>query len=579
VVALGATASIMLGPSGAAMADDAPLPFTSAPVPYIGYPTNFEVGNCFDLSTNGWAPTPDSFTYQWFADGAPIPDDTNDYICFTDAEFGKQISVSVTAHKNGYATTTETSLLTNPVLGTLEDGQPSIPRPFIGVPDTADTGTWGPGEVSLSYQWFVKSQETGQYQDIPGATSQTYSPTPAEYGDQLGIDVTGSEQGYVSSSNFFLGGGVENGDLDPSVPTIGGSPVPGGVLTADPGDWGPGDVAMSYQWYDGNDGTHLIPGATGSQLVIDPTEEVPGDRIIVMAIGNAPGYGTTVSSSQDDVLVQYGTLTSTTPTISGVAMTGITLTADAGNWTPSDTALTYLWTRVGTPVVNVSSNQDYTPTAQDVGHTLTVTVTGADLGYANASVTSDPTAIVQEGILTPIVASISGTVAVDQLLRAEQGSVGPGTPTLSHQWYRSGVAIPGATGTTYVTHAADYGHSLSVKVTCSEAGYGTVTSTSPVTSKVAKGIFILWAPPTIRGTPRSGSTLTVHPGAWQPNPGFHYQWYRQSPGHAPVKIAGATKATHKLSSHDRHKTVTVVVTATSLDITTRSVSTVGEKIS
>ena len=34
-----------------------------------------------------------------------------------------------------------------------------------------------------------------------------------------------------------------------SVPRITGSVKVGKRLTADPGAWGPGDVALSYQWY------------------------------------------------------------------------------------------------------------------------------------------------------------------------------------------------------------------------------------------------------------------------------------------------------------------------------------------
>ena len=64
------------------------------------------------------------------------------------------------------------------------------------------------------------------------------------------------------------------------------------------------------------------------------------------------------------------------------------------------------------------------------------------------------------------------------------------------------------------------------------------------------------ATPIIKGTPKPGSTLTVHVGGWQPTPSaFAYQWYRSG-----VRIPGATAKSYKLTASDAGKTIMVKAT-------------------
>ena len=52
-----------------------------------------------------------------------------------------------------------------------------------------------------------------------------------------------------------------------------------------------------------------------------------------------------------------------------------------------------------------------------------------------------------------------------------------GSPTYTRQWFGSGVAIPGATGTTYVLQASDAGNMITCMVTGTNAG-GSAIATS-----------------------------------------------------------------------------------------------------
>ena len=59
--------------------------------------------------------------------------------------------------------------------------------------------------------------------------------------------------------------------------------------------------------------------------------------------------------------------------------------------------------------------------------------------------------------------------------------------TLTYQWKANGVAITGATATTYKPIAADAGKTLTVTVTGTKTGYTTAAKTSTATAVVAKG--------------------------------------------------------------------------------------------
>jgi hypothetical protein len=146
---------------------------------------------------------------------------------------------------------------------------------------------------------------------------------------------------------------------------------------------------------------------------------------------------------------------------------------------------------------------------------------------------------------------------VGSTLTAAAGTWSPAPVTLAYQWYRSGVAVSGATRSTYVLAAADLGKTMTVRVTGSRSTYASTSKTSAATAAVAAGV--LTAPtPTISGTKAVGYTLTAVPGTWGPTPvTLAYRWYRSG-----AAISGATASTYKLTTSDQTKTITVRVTGT-----------------
>ncbi|KUM36593.1 hypothetical protein AR689_14625 [Arthrobacter sp. EpRS71] len=174
-------------------------------------------------------------------------------------------------------------------------------------------------------------------------------------------------------------------------------------------------------------------------------------------------------------------LTAPTPTISGMAAVGSTLTASPGTWTVG-TTLSYQWFRNGAAIAGATAATRVLAAA-DQGNTLTVRVTGSKAGYATATRESAPTAAVVAGTLVAPTPTITGTLAVGSTLTANPGTWTSGT-TLTYQWYRSGAAIAGATAKNYKLVSADQADSIRVRVTGTKAGYTTVAKYSAVTALV-----------------------------------------------------------------------------------------------
>jgi hypothetical protein len=92
-----------------------PNVFEQGPTASIsGTPT---VGSTLTAGEGSPSPTPDSYEYQWYADGAPIDGADSKTFTLTDAQVGKVITVQVTAVKADYTDASDTSAPTAAVTG------------------------------------------------------------------------------------------------------------------------------------------------------------------------------------------------------------------------------------------------------------------------------------------------------------------------------------------------------------------------------------------------------------------------------------------------------------------------------
>jgi len=169
------------------------------------------------------------------------------------------------------------------------------------------------------------------------------------------------------------------------------------------------------------------------------------------------------------------------PAITGVALPGRTLSCSTGSWSGSPIGFSYEFRRDGAAIDGATA-ATYTPTAGDTGHALTCVVTAHDAVPSSASATSPAVAIPPPpaNIAAP---AISGTPATAQTLSCSTGTWS-GDPTgFTYAWTRDGAPIPGATGSTYVTVAADDGTAIACIVTAQSPQGSTQASSAAVAIK------------------------------------------------------------------------------------------------
>nr|WP_043806279.1 S8 family serine peptidase [Paenarthrobacter aurescens] len=159
-----------------------------------------------------------------------------------------------------------------------------------------------------------------------------------------------------------------------------------------------------------------------------------------------------------------------TPTISGEAAVGGTLTMSPGTWGPAGYVVTeQRWNR--NDVATNFTGTQYVLGPEDLGTTITVTVTGKKAKQPNVSVTSAPTQPVAIGKLTVDEPVIEGTPYVGGVLTADTGAWAPAPVELAVEWLRDGAPIQGATGQTHTATESDLGKAITLRVSGSKPGY------------------------------------------------------------------------------------------------------------
>lgn len=176
------------------------------------------------------------------------------------------------------------------------------------------------------------------------------------------------------------------------------------------------------------------------------------------------------------ITVAPGTITSPVPTVLGTARVGRTLSAGTPTWGPGTVTKSYRWLRNGAAITGATA-ASYKLTAADLGKKVSVRVTGTKAGYPTVVRTSLAKTVAR-GILTTAIPKVAGTPVVGRLLKAYAGTWGPGTVAKTFRWYRNGVAIKGATGSSYRLTKADRGRRITVRVTGRKTAYATAVRIS-----------------------------------------------------------------------------------------------------
>ncbi len=172
----------------------APGQFTTTARPVLSGAA--QVGTTLQVRTDAWSPVA-TFTYQWFADGRPIPGATGTSYRLTSADRGKRIRVAVTGTRDGYVTRTLSSSRTTPPVQAAPVAFRTVHRPVlsgaaqVGAVLRASTPAWSP-VATFSYRWYANGRL------IAGATGSAYRPVAADRGKRIHVTVTGSRSGYVA---------------------------------------------------------------------------------------------------------------------------------------------------------------------------------------------------------------------------------------------------------------------------------------------------------------------------------------------------------------------------------------------
>jgi hypothetical protein len=439
------------------------------------------VGETLTIDPGDWDPSV-AVSLEWFANGVHLGDADGNALELTSAQAGKNITASLTGEKDGFASVTRTS---EPTAKVITRGAPKITGSAItGSTLTATPGTWTTGST-FTYQWRADGQ------DIAGATKPTFVPSADQDGTQLSVTVTGGKTDFATAS-------ATSGDtarvMRWSTPKVSGYAAYGGTLTAVPGDWSDG-TTFTYQWYASG---AAISGATKSTLKLGTGQKAK--TISVKVTGKNTGRATVVKTSA----ATGKTATTATPTISGSAVYGSTLTAKAGTWT-SGTSFAYQWYADGTAISGATKSTLKLGTAQKDA-AITVKVTGRKSGYGTVPKTSRATL----RVMTPATPAITGTAIINSTLTAKTGTWTSGA-ALSVQWYANGSKLSGKTSSTLKITESLAGKRLTVQVTGKKSGYTTVTKTSAATASVgypsrtaptSSGSCPSWAP--IKGNADSG---------------------------------------------------------------------------
>ena len=423
-----------------------------------------------------------TLTYQWKRVGSEAILGTDSNYLVAAADFGFEITVSVTGSKQFYSSKTR-----NSQASTLVARNPFTiaPKPTIsgvlkiGSTLTAITTGWTPTPALITYQWLRNGGI------IAGATASTYKLIAGDNLKNISVRVTATKPNFDAAVRMS----DETAQIAPadfkssSIPVIVGQATVGQTLTSTVSSWSPG-ATISYQWL--ADGEEIIDSVANA---IPITRLLLGKKISLRITGSANGYASLTLESKETTNVVFPNIPLTSvPLIVKTGTTvsvGSTLSVNTGNWT-TGVQFSYQWYRNGQPL-GAATSSSYELTNSDLGAKMSISVEGRHNDYESITKLSLPTAAVTQGIFgSAPVPTLAGNLIAGTVLTANEGTWSPSPDYFTYVWKRSGLVIPGASSKTYALTSADIGKVVSVTVTGVRSGFKSISKVSVNTAKVAK---------------------------------------------------------------------------------------------
>ena len=525
-----------------------------------------------------WAPGGDEIVYAAAGELQAIPAAGGSARVFQDATGASQPSWGLAVANTGAPTITLQSG------GTYSEGAQL----------SASVGTWTSisGITSYAYRWLRCGSGGGGCVEISGATSGTYTLVNGDVGSTVRVRVTAtSPDGSAPALSAPTPAISAAAPANVLPPTISGSAIIGGTLTASPGTWSGSNPVFTYQWQKCDSAGSAsscanLSGATNNVYVPVAADVGSTLRVGVTAtnsLGSATAFSnaTPIVASNIPAIVVVPALAPNISTLTGAVTS---FTATTGTWSGAPTiTFRYQWRRCDANGANcrdipAAVSTTYNVAAADIGSRLRVVVTATN-SFGTATATSEPSDLLAgtapENTFLP---SITGNEAAGSVVSASPGTwTGTAPLTYTYEWRRcnavgaSCAAIAGATSATYIVQNADVGSRLVVAVTAkNSAGSATavsgpsdvITAASPGTTPATRPA--VTSAPSFTGSLARGRTLRAVNGTWSGTTPmtFSYQWQRcPATGTLCADIAGATQATYVLVAADVGRRIRLVVTA------------------
>ncbi|HVU32860.1 MAG TPA: immunoglobulin domain-containing protein [Opitutaceae bacterium] len=379
------------------------------------------------------------------------------------------------------------------------------------------------GTAPITYQWYKDGAA------ITGATSYYYYINQATATDAGTYTLKATNaQGSVTSS------GVVVTVRPPVAPTV--TSVSGPVAVAVGGSFSlsvsaTGTAPVSYQWR--KDG-QAIAGATSSYFSKSDAQLTDTGAYTVV-VTNAQGTATSAAVTV--------TVTNARPPV--ITYMPGSFTLRQGDWVGSINVgasgtgtLSYQWSKDGTPIAGATNSSLYfyhNAAAADAG-SYTVVVTNSE-----GAVTSPACRVTILPPLAPAIATQLVSRAVHQGQSLDLQANVSGSGPFTYQWFKDGVAIPGATSSYYSRSNMASSDAGVYSYTASNSS-GTVTSEGATISVLASGV------PQITSHPASASLLPgdyfsgIYVG-YRSDTSSTVQWYKDG-----LPIAGATGTSYSISN-------------------------------
>lgn len=310
-------------------------------------------------------------SYQWLSDGKIIKNATKSTYKVPSGQVGKRISVRVSGAATGYASAQKTSAATTRVA---QAATPTLSGNVrTGGTITAKPGKWTAG-TTFTYQWRVEGKVVSR------TKSAQYKIRSADAGKRISVTVVGTKSGHTTVERTSK---MSSRPLSTGSPKVSGKAIVGSTLTAQPGKWSSG-TSLSYQWF--ADGKR-IKGANKRTYKVSTGQQ--GKQIAVRVTGKKSGHASAQRNSSKTAKV----MRAGTPTISGTAQVGKTLTAKTGTWT-SKTSFSYQWFSNGKRIKG-ATKRTYKVSSGQQGKKISVKVTGKKSGHTTVTKASKATASVK----------------------------------------------------------------------------------------------------------------------------------------------------------------------------------------